>query len=289
VKVHVVGFDVSEDDRKQLQCIADMGKGRYFSADSTAGFADAVSLAVKVAAAPAAEPEPQAAPEPEPEPQPQPQPTTLFFDDFEGAGLAPHWEVRNADPESYLVEDGGLIAIAYGGATLEAGDAVNLFRLDRDLPRGDWVATLQYRMPYQTGREAPFFGIYEDKDNHLVATANAWSYYDNNTGARLYLSAQKLAKGEKTSFSSQIWGGPGDERFALGAAPNPFVLRITKQGRSYIPAVRYSNGGEDVWVEGERITALRQKGRLAFGIYQAEQVAGETPIHVDWVRVEALQ
>jgi hypothetical protein len=33
VRVHVVGFDVKEDERKQLECIADAGGGKYFSAD----------------------------------------------------------------------------------------------------------------------------------------------------------------------------------------------------------------------------------------------------------------
>lgn len=32
VRVHVVGFDVKEAERKQLQCIADAGGGKYFSA-----------------------------------------------------------------------------------------------------------------------------------------------------------------------------------------------------------------------------------------------------------------
>lgn len=34
VKVHVVGFDVSEEESKQLQCIAEAGEGRYTDANS---------------------------------------------------------------------------------------------------------------------------------------------------------------------------------------------------------------------------------------------------------------
>lgn len=35
VRVHVVGFDVNQDEREQLVCIAEAGGGKYFSADNT--------------------------------------------------------------------------------------------------------------------------------------------------------------------------------------------------------------------------------------------------------------
>ncbi|MEM7426053.1 MAG: VWA domain-containing protein [Pseudomonadota bacterium] len=281
VKVHVVGFDISEGDRRQLQCIADAGNGRYFPADSTAGFKQAVAAAVKVAAAPT--------PQPEPEPEPEPEPATLFFDDFDGRELGPHWTVQNPDPDAFTIENGHLLAIASGPGTIGNGGIANIFRLNQPLPKGNWVATVQFRMPYHTGRETPFFGIYENKDNHTLGFANAWSYYEKVRGARLFLSAQKASKGKNTNFNKVVWGGAGGKAFSLADAPNPFVLRITKKGRSYTPAVRLQTGGETRWVEGEKMTALRQKGQLAFGIYQAEKVAGETPMYVDNVKIERLK
>ncbi len=283
VKVHVVGFDIAEKDRRQLQCIADAGNGRYFPADSTEGFKQAVAEAVKVAAAPAP------APEPEPEPQPEPEPEALFFDDFDGRELGPHWTIQNADEEAFTVENGHLLTIGSGPGTLNNGGLTNVFRLNRPLPKGNWVATIQFRMPYHTGRETPFFGIYENKDNHTLGFANSWSYYGGTRGARLYLSAQKASKGKKTNFNKVVWGGAGGKAFRAEDAPNPFVLRITKKGRSYTPAVRLQTGGETKWVEHEKMTVLRQKGQLAFGIYQAEKVSGETPMYVDYVKIERLK
>jgi hypothetical protein len=57
VRVHVVGFDVKEEERKQLQCIADAGGGKYFSADD-AGQLTAALAAVRqeVTEAPKEEP-----------------------------------------------------------------------------------------------------------------------------------------------------------------------------------------------------------------------------------------
>lgn len=46
--LHVVGFDVSEQEREQLQCIADAGGGKYYSARN----ADQFDFAVSSAAAP---------------------------------------------------------------------------------------------------------------------------------------------------------------------------------------------------------------------------------------------
>ncbi len=287
VKVHVVGFDISAEDREQLQCIADNGNGRYFSADSTQGFSDAVAEAVIVVAAQTPEAQPEI--EPEAQPEPEPQSGAFFFDDFDGDILKSHWQAVNPDPESYLVENGHLIAVATGGANLDKGNVLDMFKLDVPLPKGDWVATIQYRMPYQTGRETPFLSIYQNKDNHIAAFGNAWSYYNGTRGSRLYLSASKLSKGKKTTFNKVVWGGASGLPFKAEDAPNPFALRITKKGRKYTPAVRVSNNAEETWIEHETVTALRAKGQLAFGLYQSEKVNGETPIYVDWIKIEAIK
>jgi len=285
VKVHVVGFDISETDRRQLQCIADNGNGRYFSADSTAGFGEAIAdVVTEVAkAAPAPQPEPRA--EAPAKTEANTEAPDLFFDDFNGTELAAHWEIQNPDAGAYLVEDGHLLAVASGGASLDDGTIVNMFKLTEDLPKGDWVATMQFRMPYHTGREATFFGLYQDKDNHTIGMANAQSYYEDIRGARMFLSAQKVSKGKKTGFNKVIWGGASGQAYSVEDLPNPFVLRITKKGRSYTPAVRIQDGDVGTWIEQESVTLLRPKGTLAFGIYQWQAVKGETPVYVDWVRI----
>lgn len=311
VKVHVVGFDIAPKDRAQLQCIAANGRGYYFPANSTSGFRYAVQEAVRVATAPPPPPPPppapvvkappppppppapvvKTAPPPPPPPAPiaaPPKPALLFFDDFKGDALAAHWTVQNPDKDAYLVENGELLSIASGGAALEKGDVVNLFKLNTPLPKGDWVATIKFRMPYQTGRETPFLALYDNKDNHLAVMSNAWSYYEHTRGSRLYLTAQKLLKGKKTSFNKVIWGGASGKPFKMTEVPNPFILRLTKKGRSYYPAVGINAGGEMTWTQHDKISMLRAKGNLAFGIYQSRKVKGETPLYVDWVKIESL-
>ena len=286
VKVHVVGFDIAPKYRAQLQCIADNGNGKYFSADSTQGFTQAVKSVVKVATI--VKPVPQPAPQPTPEPPKAVEQSDSFFDDFNGNTLANHWIVQNRDDDATTLADGELLSIASGGSSLAKGNVTNLFKLNQNLPSGNWVATIKFRMPYQTGRETPFLAIYDNKDNHIAAFANAWSYYGGTRGSRMYLTAHKLQKGKKTKFNKVIWGGSSGKPFKMIDAPNPFILRITKKGRSYYPAVSFNVGGEQTWIEHEKITALRIKGKLAFGIYQSEKVNGETPMYVDWVKIQKV-
>jgi len=274
VKVHVVGFDVSADEREQLECIADAGHGRYFHASSTDGFRQAVEEVRQVAVA-------------APPPPVQLAQGPYFLDEFEGGELQGHWEVLNENPDAYIVEDGKLLIVATGSAALAKGNVENMLRLTQPMPKGDWVATVKFSMNYQTGREAPFLALYDDGENLMAAYSSSWSYYGGVSGARLYIAGEKVTKGKKTSFSQVIWGGASGVAFDEESAPNPFLIRITKKGRVYTPAVLLEGVDGAKWVEHESFTVLRQKGNLAVGILQQENVKGETTMFVDWVKIEA--
>lgn len=43
LRIHVVGFDVDDETREQLACVAEKGKGRYFDARDVAGFETAIA------------------------------------------------------------------------------------------------------------------------------------------------------------------------------------------------------------------------------------------------------
>jgi hypothetical protein len=58
LRIHVVGFDVNDEERKQLQCIADAGGGKYFSADNAGQLTAALAEVRQAVTAP-----PPAAPE----------------------------------------------------------------------------------------------------------------------------------------------------------------------------------------------------------------------------------
>jgi len=59
LRIHVVGFDVTPDEAKQLQCVAKEGKGKYFTATSSTELTKALAEVQKEVAAPVPTPAPQ--------------------------------------------------------------------------------------------------------------------------------------------------------------------------------------------------------------------------------------
>ena len=281
VKIHVVGFDVAAKEREQLECIAKAGGGRYFNADSTAGFKEAVAAVKEAVKAAEAKPAPKPA-----------EPKEYFRDDFNGEELGDHWEVLNPNPDSFIVEKGEMLMVTQAGpATLSSDKLENIVRLTKPLPKGDWTVTMKFKMGYLTGSESAYLALYQDKDNYIGAIVGSRSYYERIRGANMHFYGFKLSKGKEKRFQKPIWGGPGGVPFNADSPPNPYLLRLKKVGRSYIPAVKMlgikkKDGTESEWIEHEKFTVLRPKGNLAIGIYQSQKVPGETTANIDWIKIE---
>ncbi len=271
VRVHVVGFDVDAETRTQLECIAKNGGGKYFDAGDTSAFKLAIAEVQQVAQAEPAAPALQ----------------ELFRDDFDGDALADGWEVLNPDPDSFIVEDGQLLMISSQAGTREALDFPNLFRLAQDMPKGDWVATAKLSIEFATGAENVFLGLVDSQDDGTYAWFYAWrGKYKEGFG----LSAIKRSKGEETTSNRELYrdnykGKPASETLTPRIA-QPIYLRLTKTGRSYVAGLKLGDGDEAQWVEADKLTLLRAKGRLAIGSTQGKKVNGETLINVDWVKIE---
>jgi Ca-activated chloride channel family protein len=93
--VHVVGFGLSEEEGRQVSCLAENTGGQYFSAGDAGALADALETTVTVVEPPPA-PEPAPVPEPEPAVAPSVQIQTYLADGvlFEGqtkGGVS--WEI----------------------------------------------------------------------------------------------------------------------------------------------------------------------------------------------------
>ena len=158
LKMHVIGFDLSEQDSEQLSCIAKEGNGSYFSVN------DANQLA-----APFTEVSQRVLTE-KPEPESSSDEAPYFLDEFEGGELESHWILINPDTESLLVEDGMLLLLASEGIAnpFDQEKATNILRLKQPMPNGDWNITVQYLVERQTLRESLNLGLYADSENYLV-------------------------------------------------------------------------------------------------------------------------
>ncbi|MCP4327485.1 MAG: VWA domain-containing protein [Alphaproteobacteria bacterium] len=308
VRVHVVGFNVEGEARRQLECIANAGNGQYFNAESTIGFQEAIQQVQQVA---------QAEPEPAPAPAPAgPTITEVFRDDFDGDVLGEHWDVLNPDIESYIVEDGFLNVLSSTELTLYSHDdaLANVFQLTEPLPDGDWIATMRVLPSITTFRESFSLALYTDKDNFLAATAG--SGVNAHAGnVYVHLSANKVTRGKYTSFGSYMFYSEealGHRNVSQNIAAyselatrdiQAIVLRVEKVGRSYFVSGKVegdpttADSEEGQWVELEKLTALRPPGKFLI-ISIGQQISdgadkhlmgGETFVQVDWVKIETTE
>ena len=297
VSAHVIGFGVSKEEGKQLTCIAENTGGKYFDVADTAAFNEAVEEVTQLAQA---------------EPEPEPEPELWFEDNFDGDGLADHWEIINPEPDAFIVENGVLTVVASSEVLIgSAGDLPNIFRLTKSMPKGDWIATMRFKTELSTLREIYGMGLYTDKKNMLMGTMG-----NRNTCCKnelvLSLWGEKVSKGQKTDFALEILRSP-----AIGGFPasiqkyvdwvhnneRAIELRIEKTGRAYVISTRVEgdltmeNNTESEWKTLQKLTSLRQPGDsliLAFN-QQADAYhpsynikGGESVINVEWVKIEAL-
>ncbi|RMD89677.1 MAG: hypothetical protein D6811_11850, partial [Alphaproteobacteria bacterium] len=62
-----------------------------------------------------------------------------FEDDFDGEGLSDAWELRNEEPDSWLVEDGILTMVAPDKQEVGFDLSRNVLMLKEPAPKGDWT------------------------------------------------------------------------------------------------------------------------------------------------------
>lgn len=282
LKVHVVGFDVDSEARKQLECIAEQGGGQYFNAADTKGFEDAMASVVKVAQAAA-----------EPEPVLEPAGAAAFFeDDFDGEALSSAWQVLNENPDGYIVEEGSLLMASSQVQGFGSGEPANLVSFTGDMPKGDWDMTMRVNFEGQTGRDSLWFGLYADPQNYLAI------HYFNNLGycSETGLRLEKMAKGEKAKFDTRTSGsttcgfGPGDtEQVVASQAADGMVLTLSKRGRNYSARATLSgivgDAGTARSITTESLTSLRLPGKPSFTLGKWEGADGEVLSFIDRIEI----
>ncbi len=111
---HVVGFGLTEEEGKQVACLAENTGGKYFPASDASGLADALTTTVAAVS------------EPAPEPASEPEPVAEF----------------NFTPDVVLAE---------GGESLpkDFGNVWEIYKLSADGGEGEWVQT-DYGGQYKT-------------------------------------------------------------------------------------------------------------------------------------------
>lgn len=293
MKVHVVGFDVDAKAREQLECIAKAGKGQYFDAANPQGFQDAMQAVVEVA---------QAEPEPEPEPvveEPKGLTITEFFrDDFDGEELAEHWEITNPDPDSFIVENGGLLMLSTSPTPFSDESSTNLITYKGEMPDGDWDAVITFTGEMSATLNTLDLGLHKDTENFLTAKMVAGKYSACTAiGTRLTKTAsgsgENIAKSYRNSSNAHCGRVPFSHENAdtiLNDVENKaHVLTFSKRGRSYYGSLQIEglNLEDDTPYIGQtdQFTSLRSPGELKFAIGREAAdysgAKGEALINID--------
>ena len=288
---HVIGFDISQDESQQLACLAENTGGQFIRASNAAELSTAVAQTAQVIA------------------EAEPEPFVWFEDNFDGDRLSDDWAVMNPNPDAYIVENGTLLTIAsedHAEGLLKNETMSNIFQLERELPEGDWTATIRFNPKIQTVREVMFLSLYTDPENYLVGEIGLLTTWGKSTTT---LKAKKVSGGTVSEFSQPALPAlniPGTT--ILGDTPRwlgyyednvqELYLRISKSGRSYIVsskivgALTTADGAEPQWTEIQKLTSLRAPGnKIVFGSYFSppddyDIVGGESLIPIDWIKIE---
>ena len=296
VRTHVIGFGVSGKERKQLECIARKGRGTYFPANSTAGFAKAVKGAIQLAQAPKV---PKI---------PSPAWREIFRDDFNGQDLSKNWEVLNPDQEAFIVEDGRLSVLVSDPKKKNWSALPNIFRLNKSLPGKEWAMTLRFIVKPQTLGETVAIAL-SDENNKKFIAASFDLYTFNYASTSINIRASKVGR-KNANFSRTIFEITSRD---LDARARQFTnkvkaveLRLQRKGRKYIASARFekTNAKDKTiptgWIKLPEITSLRPPGQTpVLFVGSFPNAAGrsdyewyvpkntESQIDIDWVKIEA--
>ncbi|MHA7775763.1 vWA domain-containing protein [Roseibium sp. M-1] len=276
-RVHVVGFDLTQEENEALQCIAENGGGNYYAANDAESFTDAVKQAVADAGT---REEPTA---PTPEPEGVPATSVVFEENFDGPDLAGAWQTLNAaDRLAQFTGNGTLFVSALEGETIyDNKNALNRLVLDEALPEVDFDLSLEFKLHVQSGRESVMLSLFEDPHNQIVAMA--W-IGTKGCGSYLNLSLVRVSgdpegKPEESRFDVNLFDKKIVKRLcdkagrAYGSqvletlSTDGALLRLKRRGRAIsaaiemdLPASDKQDGGDYVY-ETDPITVLRLSGK----------------------------
>lgn len=298
-RVHVVGFDLNEEEHAALQCIAEKGNGTYHPANDARSFVAAVKDAVRETET--------VTPAPAPAPVARPTAETVFEETFDGPALNAAWRVDNpAEELTAFTPQGALFVAALGRAPYFTNpEATNRFVLDRPLPKGDFDLVLDFRVNVQTRREGVMLSLFEAA--HEQIGARMW-LEPKGCGTLLNLSLVRISGAEDdpetTSFDTNLLGGPwvdgvcnaaGRERGdaileALGR--DGAQLRLKRRGREITASLEMQTPGEGEALSytTQSITVLRLSGVASLlGGHGHKALPGESHFEFDRFAIEVPQ
>lgn len=263
---HVVGFDLKDDELKQLKCIADNTGGTLIAAANASELNTALGK-VKQAVVEKQEPAKPAAPVGE------------YFRETFDAGWNSNWEVINEDDENYIVDDGKLTIVSQHTTTPYP---TNTLRLKKALPEGDWTATVKTTL--ESGKESGW-GIMlgnpgeSEKVKHLTSGiyVNGHTYVLAGTW---YKNGEKESKSE--NFGLKTYGNKMPE--FVEHFGSPLEIQLVRKGREYYTRVRGEKNKE--WSDFGAVGVIKPLTHLHLVAYESSNQPHDIAIEFDDLVIE---
>ena len=284
--IHVVGYDLRQDQRAAVDCISSIGGGKYFDARDTRQLRSALDQ-VKIDIAQTRQTE-----------TPEDASELHFEDNFDGDGLSSAWTVLHEDIDRYIVEDGQLLMVGSGEQGLWVKESANIIRLEETMPKGDWDINVDLKIDLQTGEDSFEIGLYKDDLNYLAANLY---HHRGDWCHKLELSLFKRVKGKDTSASDLVSSNSGhcgrqvhgDVESAVDSSIDDGLrLTLSKRGREYhatIQMLGLEDDGKKRSVQTPSLTSLRSPGSPVITIGNYKDVEGEVLGYVDRFEVISIQ
>lgn len=259
LRIHVVGFDVAQDETQQLNCIAKEGKGKYFAAANAEQLVVALAEVQKEVVVP---PPPLPPVKVAQTPPPAPTSEVLFEDRFDRNDLGEMWEILNHDPNRLALSDGQLLIV---GAPSKEGVPKNLVLLQQRL-MGDFVATVRLTTQVTSGNVVSL-NYWVDNKNYLALSIHGFKETGDVKSEGRHIVFTKVINGEPNRIG-QFYSNPqfyhlgsiGDRQLqGYATKPEIWYLQLERKGVKYTG--RISVDGTQ-WSEVGMHTILNKDGKI---------------------------
>ena len=263
---HVVGFDLKDDELKQLKCIADNTGGELIAAANASELNTALGK-VKQAVVEKKEPAKPA------------EPAGEYFRETFDAGWESNWEVLNEDDENYIVDDGKLTIVSQHAKTAYP---TNTLRLTKPLPKGDWTATITTTL--ESGKEAGW-GIMlgdQQQDEKLKKLTSGIYLNGHNyvMAGTWYKNGEKESKSENFGLKSY---GTKMEAFTEYFG-SPIQIQLVRKGREYYTRVRGDKNKD--WSDFGAVGVIKPLSHLHIVAYESSNQPHDIAIEFDDLVIE---
>lgn len=275
--VHVVGFGTTDEENRQLSCMADKTGGRFLGASNASELKVAMTKTVELVA----KPEPTAS-------------DVIFSDSFDGEALGKQWEVVNESKDVYIVENGGLLML-----TTKAGNlisAANSLRLNDVSLDGDWDMSITFNPDFASGEDQMQLGIVDNDNNIPIRATVTRDGYSDTRCVKVYVSVN-TGDSQPAANEAIIFGGLncdyGDipygqfSKTVTELKDKGGTLTLSKRGRNY--HAQFTSPMLSKPVKTRPVTLLRASGRPSLVVNKYGNNDRQTSAIIDEFRMERIK